>query len=113
MNRSIILAACTCVLLNCAQVFGTSWDTVVFRDDFDSSVGGMPDPNTWVVNHPGSWWWVQGRTHFPNQGVWGSATSPCSGLRAWSGSSRRKSPFADDARSASPIEISSGGQKGS
>lgn len=51
MNRSIIPAVCASVLLNCAQVFGTSWDTVVFRDDFDSSLAGMPDPNTWVVNH--------------------------------------------------------------
>jgi len=26
----------------------------------------MPDPNKWVVNHPGEWWWIQGRTHFPD-----------------------------------------------
>ncbi len=70
MNRLISLAACTCVLLCHAQVFGTSWDTVVFRDDFDSSVGGMPDPSDWVVNRPGEWWWIQGRTHFPNPDPW-------------------------------------------
>jgi len=44
----------------------TSWDTVKFRDDFGSAEATMPDPGKWIVNHPGYWWWVQGRTHFPN-----------------------------------------------
>jgi hypothetical protein len=38
----------------------------LFRDDFDTAVAGSPDPDSWVVNHPGSWWWVQGRTQFPD-----------------------------------------------
>lgn len=65
MNRSITLVACACVLVPYAQCFAGSWARV-FRDDFDSPVDGMPDPNKWVVNHPGEWWWIQGRTHFPD-----------------------------------------------
>jgi len=70
MNRLIIPVVSMCVLLCCVQVFGTSWDTVVFREDFDSSVGGMPDPGDWVVNNPESWWWTEGRTHFPCPDPW-------------------------------------------
>ena len=66
MNRSITLLACASVLLCCAEAFGASWNTVVFRHDFDTSVGDPPDPSVWVVNHPDEWWWVQGRTHFPD-----------------------------------------------
>ena len=70
MYRSIILilVACTCILLNCAQAFGDSWDSVVFREDCDAD--GMPDPSKWVINHPPNWWWVMGRTHFPNPDPW-------------------------------------------
>ena len=67
---ALVLIACAYVLVSCAQVYGASWDIVVFRDDFDASVGGMPNPDDWVVNHPGAWWWVQGRTHFPNPDPW-------------------------------------------
>jgi hypothetical protein len=56
-----------CSLLICSTVFA-GWDTVVFRDDFNTGVGtnNMPDPSVWVTNHPESWWWVQGRTFFPS-----------------------------------------------
>jgi len=72
MTRPIelVLIACAYVLVSCAQAYGASWDIVVFRDDFDASLGGMPNPDDWVVNHPGAWWWVQGRTHFPNPDPW-------------------------------------------
>lgn len=70
MNRSTTMLVCACVLLPCTQVFATSWDTVIFRHDFDTSVEGMPDPDVWVINHPGVWWWTQGRTHFPNPEPW-------------------------------------------
>jgi hypothetical protein len=66
MNRSIIVVAGLCVLLYCAHAGAAAWDTVVFRDDFDAPVGGMPDPDVWVVNNPGNWWRTQGRTHFPD-----------------------------------------------
>ena len=42
-----------------------SWETVLFRHDFNTSVNGSPDADVWLVNHPGHWWWTQGRTHFP------------------------------------------------
>lgn len=42
-----------------------SWDTVVFRDDFNGP-GGPLDSDVWIVNQPDSWWWVQGRTFFPS-----------------------------------------------
>jgi hypothetical protein len=70
VNRSIPILACAWFLLCNASAFGASWGTVVFRHDFDTSVGGMPDPDVWVVNHPGIWWWTQGRTHFPNPDPW-------------------------------------------
>ncbi len=70
MKRSTTLLPWGCVLLCSAQACGTSWDTVVLRHDFDISVGGMPDPDVWVINHPGVWWWTQGRTHFPNPDPW-------------------------------------------
>lgn len=54
---------CAGVLLG-AQAFG-AWETVVFRDDFNGPAG-PPDPSRWVVNHPQSWWWVQGRSFFPS-----------------------------------------------
>jgi hypothetical protein len=66
MNRSTTLVACLCALLYCGQVFGASWDTVLFRDDFDSPLEGMPDADDWVVNDPNSWWRTQGRTFFPS-----------------------------------------------
>lgn len=66
MKPAFGLRGLACVLLIFGQVFGGSWDTLVFREDFNAPVGGMPDPNTWVVNHPESWWWVQGRTFFPS-----------------------------------------------
>ena len=42
-----------------------AWDTVIFQDDF-SGADGTPDSNRWIVNHPESCWWVQGRTFFPS-----------------------------------------------
>jgi len=66
MNRLISIIACLCCVLLCGQVLSSSWDTLVFRDDFNVPVAGMPDPNIWVVNCPDSWWWVQGRSFFPS-----------------------------------------------
>jgi hypothetical protein len=42
--------------------------TLIFLEDFAYS--GAPDPNKWIVNVPGEWWWLQGRTHFPNPDPW-------------------------------------------
>ena len=45
---------------------GISFDTVIFRDDFDTGPpGSIPDPTHWVVNHPDDRWWVLGRTFMP------------------------------------------------
>ena len=66
MSRSITVLACACALLSSAGAVADPWNTVVFRDDCDGATGSPPDPIAWVVNHPGSWWWVQGRTHFPD-----------------------------------------------
>lgn len=41
------------------------WKQVIFRDDFDGP-GSVPDSGAWIVNHPSSWWWTQGRTFFPS-----------------------------------------------
>lgn len=65
-NRSFALLGFALILLFCGQIFGSSKGMVVFRDDFDLPDGSMPDSNKWVVNHPESWWWVQGRTFFPS-----------------------------------------------
>ncbi|MEK6674291.1 MAG: glycoside hydrolase family 16 protein, partial [Planctomycetota bacterium] len=66
----------TCIALCCATnvSVGVVWDTVVFRDDFDSSPG-QPDPEKWIINHPECIWpqctqWLQGRTRFPNPTPW-------------------------------------------
>jgi hypothetical protein len=66
MKRAIAALACACLLLSSAGAFAQAWNTVVFRDDCDGSTGSPPDSSAWLVNHPGSWWWVQGRTHFPD-----------------------------------------------
>ena len=66
MKRVTGLVALILFAFSWVQVLGDSWDTVVFRDDFDVSVAGMPDPNNWVANYPDFWWWVQGRTFFPS-----------------------------------------------
>ena len=68
MRRLIGFVALVCSLLLSGRLQGASWDTVVFRDDFDAGVGedNMPDPSVWVTNHPESWWWVQARTFFPS-----------------------------------------------
>jgi hypothetical protein len=60
MNRTITSAVCLLGLLAGTPAIGTSWDRVVFRDDCD-----VLDPDVWIVNHPGQWWWTQGRSHFP------------------------------------------------
>ena len=67
MSRSRQVPVLVLVLLVGEQVFGASWHTV-FRDDFDSGVGAAnsPDPERWIVNHPASYWWTQGRTFFPS-----------------------------------------------
>ncbi|MHC4478242.1 MAG: DUF7901 domain-containing protein [Planctomycetota bacterium] len=64
-SRLKSLFVCAFALLLCGQVFGDGWNTVVFRDDFDGP-GDTPEANDWVINHPESWWWVQGRTFFPS-----------------------------------------------
>ena len=66
MSGSIVLLACALMILFGAEALAGSLGTVVFRDDCDGSTGSPPDASAWVVNHPGSWWWVQGRTHFPD-----------------------------------------------
>ncbi|MGB2754696.1 MAG: family 16 glycosylhydrolase [Phycisphaerae bacterium] len=63
MRRCSGLVACACVLVFCSPLSGAPWNTIVFEDHFD---GGTLDPAKWVINHPGDWWWVQGRTHFPD-----------------------------------------------
>lgn len=70
MRQSMVVAGWICCLPLCASAFGTTWDTVIFRHDFDVSADGRPDPNVWIINHPGQWWWVQGRSHFPNPDPW-------------------------------------------
>lgn len=66
MNRLTIVFAGLFLLLYRTDVFAASWDTVVFRDDFNAPVGGMPDAGSWVVNNPGNSWRTLGRTHFPD-----------------------------------------------
>lgn len=63
MSRVGYLVECAFMLLLCEQLLGAPWDTVVFEDRFD---GPALDLQEWVINHPGHWWWVQGRTHFPD-----------------------------------------------
>lgn len=60
----IALATCP------APIVAASWDHVVFAYDFAAVPEGPLDPAVWIINHPGSWWWVQGRTQFPNHGPW-------------------------------------------
>ncbi len=66
MNRWIVLAACMCVGACGDSALSASWDRVILRDDFATPSEGPPDPAVWIINHPGHWWWVQGRTHFPD-----------------------------------------------
>ena len=69
MKYSFTLLICAWTLLLCGRLCGdTIWDTVTFREDFNTGVGAdnRPDPSVWIVNHPESWWWVQGRTFFPS-----------------------------------------------
>jgi hypothetical protein len=65
-TASITLLACAGLLLPGAAAPAGFWDTIVFRDDCDGATGAPPDAGAWIVNHPGSWWWLQGRTHFPD-----------------------------------------------
>lgn len=48
------------------QVGATPLGPVLFRDDFTGSNGSLPNPDDWVINHPESAWWTQGRTFFPS-----------------------------------------------
>ena len=76
MNRLPILIVCICSVTSCVAGPVDLWNSVIFRDDFDYSVGGIPDPNDWVVNHPEApdpGWWTQGRTHFPNPALWNAS----------------------------------------
>jgi len=75
MNRSLSFVVVALAWGLVGQVFagpcdGINFDTVIFREDFDSLEGVPPDSEgrwgRWVVNHPESWWWVQGRTFFPS-----------------------------------------------
>ncbi|MHC4757731.1 MAG: family 16 glycosylhydrolase [Planctomycetota bacterium] len=43
-----------------------AWGEVIFREDFETPEGQMPDPNVWVVNDPNDWWRLQGRSFFPS-----------------------------------------------
>jgi hypothetical protein len=74
MSRWTSIVACVGVLVLGGQVLGAPWDTVVFREDFAGTDGSPPDPARWVVNHPGEWWWVQGRTLFPEPSIAAPAT---------------------------------------
>jgi hypothetical protein len=65
-SASITLLACASLLLPGAAAPAGFWDTIAFRDDCDGAPGEPPDADAWIVNHPGSWWWVQGRTQFPD-----------------------------------------------
>lgn len=57
----VTLLACLSVhALHPSEAFADNWNRVIFRDDCDSL-----DPSVWTINHPGQWWWIQGRTHFP------------------------------------------------
>lgn len=64
VNVRLILVAAAYVQMSGAAL-GDQWGNVVLRDDFDGP-GSTPDTDTWVVNHPDSFWWVQGRTFFPS-----------------------------------------------
>ena len=78
MNRLLTFVVLVVALAFVDQVLagpcdGIDFDTVIFRDDFDTVPPcNTPDPSQWVVNHPippeqpGACWWVQGRTFFPN-----------------------------------------------
>jgi hypothetical protein len=66
MSRIIVLIMCVFAFTSNVATSEASWDTVVFRDDCDGSTGSPPNATAWVVNHPGNWWWVQGRTQFPD-----------------------------------------------
>ena len=75
MNRSLSFVVIALAWGLVGQVFagpcdGVNFDTVIFREDFDSLEGVPPDSEgrwgRWVVNHPPFWWWVQGRTFFPS-----------------------------------------------
>jgi len=70
MKRSARMISATLAVLVCSEALGETWDTVVLRDDFDSSVVGMPDPGKWVVNNPESWEQIQGRTYLPRPFPW-------------------------------------------
>ena len=61
------LAAFAWLASSASPGFPAEWNQVVFREDFAGS--GAPDPADWIVNHPGSFWWLQGRTQFPDPGT--------------------------------------------
>src|SRR3989304_4194612 len=65
MEHRPILYLCMYVIFFSAYACGDTWDTVIFRDDFDVP-GNTPDPSRWIVNWPGSSWGTLGRTFFPS-----------------------------------------------
>lgn len=76
MNRLLIPVTIALVCGFGSQLFGAPWDTILFRDDFTGPDGKRPDANHWVINHPESWWWVQGRTFLPSPTYHPSAPFP-------------------------------------
>ena len=66
-HRIAALAAVALLVLCAPGGSAAAWDEVAFRHDFDES--GTPDPAVWIVNHPGFFFWVQGRTQFPDPGT--------------------------------------------
>jgi len=65
MNRLLSLVAMVFVFGVSGPLLAAPWDTVLFRDDFTGPDSSLPDPNDWVIGHPGECWWVMGRTFFP------------------------------------------------
>jgi len=78
MNRLLMLVALTVACDFGGQLLagpcdGIDFDTVFFSDDFNTVPPcNPPDPSQWVLNHPipldqpGAYWWVEGKTFFPN-----------------------------------------------
>jgi len=71
MLRIFTPIAAVLALANASQAVDDSpgavlFDTVIFEEDFDQPDGSRPDPDSWVVNVPDSWWWVLGRTFLPS-----------------------------------------------
>jgi len=65
-DNPALFALATILLVAFAPLHAAPWGVEVYRDDFD---GVELDPSSWIVNHPGHFWWVQGRSHYPDPGT--------------------------------------------